>query len=288
MDVNSRIRRFLKDRKITIQSFEATIGKTNGYLSHTKSPTAGVLADVVMAYPDLNLEWLVTGEGGMLKTESDNSIQIEDPVKQRIISLLNEKEISIIELSKGDKALLRRLDRQINEDAAITTDTLMIVLTEFADVSAEWLLTGIGEMLKRKSSMLYNEAFFEGGSPFYDNLPVSAGQLGMIPSEESPSGYIKVPGVTAKWFFPVIGYSMKPEINPGDIIGVNIVDRWDRVDPDKVYMIVTSEERMIKRLRIDNEDDGVLWCISPNYPEFKILKSDIHYIYQVVFHGELM
>lgn len=128
----------------------------------------------------------------------------------------------------------------------------------------------------------------QGAIPYYENLPVSAGQLDMVEGEEQPTGYVKIPGVFAKWLFPVIGCSMKPEINPGDIIGVNVVDRWDRVEPDKIYMIITTDERMIKRLRIDNESDEILWCISPNYPEFKIQKSDIRYIYQVVFHGEFM
>lgn len=128
----------------------------------------------------------------------------------------------------------------------------------------------------------------KGAIPYYENLPVSAGQIAMVEGEEQPTGYVKIPGVSARWLFPVVGCSMKPEINPGDIVGVNAVDRWDRVDPDKIYMIVTNEERMIKRLRIDNENDEILWCISPNYPEFKILKSEVKVIYQVVFHGELM
>jgi phage repressor protein C with HTH and peptisase S24 domain len=81
---------------------------------------------------------------------------------------------------------------------------------------------------------------------------------------------------------------MKPEIYPGDIIGVSKIDRWEKVDPDKVYMIITHEERMLKHLRTDNERNDILWCISPNYKEFSIQKEDIKTIYKVVFVGRLM
>ena len=81
--VNKRIREFLKIKGITIQQFEISIARTNGYLSHTKSPTANVLADIIRVYSDLNIEWLITGNGEMLKTEKQNHILIASaPVEE--------------------------------------------------------------------------------------------------------------------------------------------------------------------------------------------------------------
>ena len=45
---------------------------------------------------------------------------------------------------------------------------------------------------------------------------------------------------------------------------------------------------MIKRLRIDSENEDILWCVSDNYKEFKINRSEIKYIFHVVWHGELL
>lgn len=76
MEINSRIRTFLKWKRVTIQAFESSIGKTNGYIAHTKSPTAGVLADIARVYPEINLTWLITGDGNMLKTDQAESVHV--------------------------------------------------------------------------------------------------------------------------------------------------------------------------------------------------------------------
>lgn len=126
------------------------------------------------------------------------------------------------------------------------------------------------------------------GVPYYKDLPVSAGQLDIVIQAAQPAGYVDLPGVTANALFPVVGCSMKPEINPGDVIGISPIDAWEIVDPDKVYLIVTADDRMIKHLSVDENDDSILWCMSPNYPKFKVNKSDIKYIYRVTFCGKLI
>lgn len=157
------------------------------------------------------------------------------------------------------------------------------------NIDAGWLAMGIGEMYNVKESPDLNEHIKEG-IPYFENLPVSAGQSGQaeISITENPTGYLSLPNVNAEYLFPVVGCSMMPTIKAGDIIGVNHVQKWDRLDPDKIYMIVTNEERMIKRLRIDLENNKQLWCISENYKEFPILKGDITAIYHVVWHGGVL
>lgn len=130
-----------------------------------------------------------------------------------------------------------------------------------------------------------------GSVPFYGGIPVSAGKgdLATILEETKPTGWINIPGMPSSiGAFPVIGCSMEPDIMPGDFIAIAQVDRWEYVDPNKTYMVITNDDRMIKHLAIDNDDENILWCISPNYPKFKIYKEDIRMIYRVTFHGRFM
>lgn len=127
------------------------------------------------------------------------------------------------------------------------------------------------------------------GIPFYPNLDVSAGKLDTILyGDDKPTGYVDLPGVKAEALLPVIGCSMQPEINPGDIIGISSMNSWDIIDPDKIYMIITHDDRMIKHLEMDSENSDFIWCVSPNYNKFKLYKTDIRAIYRVTFCAKLM
>lgn len=155
--------------------------------------------------------------------------------------------------------------------------------------SALWLLKGEGDVELSKEERTPVGALI----PYFDELPVSGGQYGLaaIPSDEVPSRYVTFPGLDEGSFaFPVVGCSMEPVIRAGEVIVVNEVNSWDRVDPDKVYMVITRDDRMIKHLSVDNDDPDVLWCISENehYSKFRIRKSEIVKVYRVTFHGSLL
>lgn len=156
--------------------------------------------------------------------------------------------------------------------------------------SADWLLKRRGEMMVK----VWNaEEAKADGIPYYDELPVSAGSydLATIPIDERPTKFVTFPGLSEGQFaFPVIGCSMEPTIKAGEVIVVTEVNNWERVDPDKVYLIITVDDRMIKHLSSDNENKNILWCISDNenYSRFSIFKSEIKKIYRVTFHGSLL
>lgn len=68
-DFQSRLNEFItKHLDLSVRKFEDLCGLSNGVLaaSKAKGPTAEVLSKILYAYPELNINWLVTGKGPML------------------------------------------------------------------------------------------------------------------------------------------------------------------------------------------------------------------------------
>lgn len=161
---------------------------------------------------------------------------------------------------------------------------LEAILSAFPEINRTWLLTGEGDMLR--STIKTSET---SGIPYFAEMPVSAGnaELQLVEGDESAVGFIHIAGVTGQYAFPVVGCSMEPIIHAGDIIVVDAVDCYELIDPDKIYMIITGDDRMIKHLETDESNPDILWCVSPNYRRFSIQKADVKRIFKVTFYGRL-
>ena len=71
MKVIDRIYEYMAFKGLKPATFEKATGLSNGYIATQKKRNAdigeGVVAKILKKYNDISLEWLITGEGGMLK-----------------------------------------------------------------------------------------------------------------------------------------------------------------------------------------------------------------------------
>lgn len=212
-------------------------------------------------------------------------------VLERIKEYIDFKGISISFFERSIGMSNASFGKSLKNKGAIGSDKLEIILNVYKDLNPDWLLTGEGEMLKSATASAPGTAVRAKagkGVPYYADLPVSAGELDVVVADAVPSGYVDIPGLHALALFPVVGCSMQPDINPGDVIGVEPVKDPGKADPNKVYLIITADQRMIKHLVPDEEDPGILWAISPNYPRIKIYRDEIKSIYHVTYVGRLI
>lgn len=116
MTTKDRLKEFLSAKNIGRNKFEFQIGVSRGYLS-TKSEiiSSEVIEKTVDIFPDLNLEWLITGKGEMFKpidtsssiisTQSQAESNQDEFDKDKLIELLM-RTVKTYQ-SREDELLLR-------------------------------------------------------------------------------------------------------------------------------------------------------------------------------------
>lgn len=95
-----RLMEFIKYAGLSARQFDISIGASNGYTLRMNKNRASIGSDVLetilQTYPDLNVVWLLTGEGPMLKSELEEEILDFDNLpasKQREIERIIEEKI---------------------------------------------------------------------------------------------------------------------------------------------------------------------------------------------------
>ncbi len=75
----SRILDFLESQGIKKSTFYQKIGVANGYLDKVKELGADKIESIISSYPNLNLSWIITGEGPMIKPiEGTSLVQVNE------------------------------------------------------------------------------------------------------------------------------------------------------------------------------------------------------------------
>lgn len=74
MSVKNRLTEFIEYKGVNPKTFEDTADLGNGYVNNAgDSIRSRTLEKISKAYPDLNTAWLLTGQGGMIKGEPENT-----------------------------------------------------------------------------------------------------------------------------------------------------------------------------------------------------------------------
>ena len=116
-----RLMQFIKYAGLSARQFDLSIGASNGYTLRMSKNRASIGSDVIenilRTYPDLNVVWLLTGEGPMLKSQQDDEILDFDklsPEKKKEIEQIIE--IKIKERQREElKDLLREVADEIGK-----------------------------------------------------------------------------------------------------------------------------------------------------------------------------
>jgi hypothetical protein len=131
MTAPERFYQFMEHKRFRPRWVEMECGLSNGYLGKQRknkgSFGGGILLRIEKRFPELNITWLLSGEGEMLnatyrdvKTETFNTVEEESAtyglVMRELVPLLKQ-QISQLEAALMDKQkLIEILEHRIKED----------------------------------------------------------------------------------------------------------------------------------------------------------------------------
>nr|WP_297702492.1 hypothetical protein [uncultured Eudoraea sp.] len=113
-----RLMQFIKFAGLSARQFDLSIGASNGYTLRMKKNNASIGSDVIenilKVYPQLNVVWLITGEGDMLKKQEEDEILDFDHLpksrQQEIEDLIEQK------IKERQEEELKRLLKEVTEE----------------------------------------------------------------------------------------------------------------------------------------------------------------------------
>lgn len=219
-------------------------------------------------------------------------VGVDSDTGGRLKALLEHYRLSATEANErlGYKGRNSKLYKLLSNEVRPSYETLVDVLAAFPEVSPGWLLLGSGPMLTSRAAPAARAAVADGRLPVVNSGHVLAitvdkdgdDNLELVPIR-AQAGYTiqhsepvfvgdlpryRVPGFEGGKFraFEVAGDSMEPTLNHRDIVVCSYVDNWRLLEPGEMYVVVTSESVMLKRIRerITGQDMTVL-LYSDNY-----------------------
>ena len=113
-NIKDRIIRFQKFTGLGQGKFEATCGISNGTINNIKDGISSPnVSKIASAYPNLDLNWLITGHGEMLKAKASTS-ETDYPYKY-VNELLEENRQLRIKIDK--------LKKKLNSEKSMVAET---------------------------------------------------------------------------------------------------------------------------------------------------------------------
>lgn len=223
-------------------------------------------------------------------------------IKDKIFSFLEKKGISKTEFY-AETGIESSNFKGKNRDSLPGSAMLVKILTKYPDLSADWLLTGKGEMLKTKEATSDSLADQQPSGRDKDTnkiriaqdneqgiplIPFSA-MAGALAGEQSVLEYecerYVVPAFSgADFLMPVKGNSMMPTYISGDIVACQRVPmsglffQWN-----KPYVLDTAQGAIIKRIKPGSDKQHVLIVSdNPQYDPFELTYSEIYAVALVI------
>ena len=132
--VKQRLMKFMSYREISASRFERMCGLSNGYFNKLRNaPGLDKIDKILRVFPELNREWVLTGEGSMLNEgyTTFEPVGLATPMSPTAMTE-TEKEVVLLQAKLEEKEKMIDLLKQQLEELNNINKGLMTTLTNVA------------------------------------------------------------------------------------------------------------------------------------------------------------
>lgn len=223
----------------------------------------------------------------------------------RIKQIALNEGITIGALERRIGASKGVLSRAIANGTDIQAKWLEAIVENYPQYSAQWLMTGHGEMINNNVGLDPSQGTKQGApqqqilkphTPVLNitddfqtrpriPLDAAAGSLtiALFSVSESDCEQLPVIPTLPKYDFTIVarGDSMSPDILSGDELACRFISEKGFIQWGRTHVLDTAQGIVVKRI-FDDNDYIVCRSSNHNYPDFPIPKTDIYHLALVV------
>ncbi len=197
------------------------------------------------------------------------------------INGLNDNKLTI------ETGISNGLIGKARKRGSLSQENISKILERYPELDANWLFTGIGEMIKTNTISIVNEPKSiynktsttpQNGIPLIPIEAMAGYTTGSMQIMEYDTERFVVPTFKgADYLIGVRGSSMYPKYNSGDIVACKHLNLDTFFQWNKVYVIDTIQGALIKRVCKGSTDESVLIVSdNPKFEPFELHRSEIN------------
>nr|DAX59920.1 MAG TPA: hypothetical protein [Caudoviricetes sp.] len=231
----------------------------------TKNISPKMAKNIVSAFPEINKDWLLTGNGEMLV---QNTPEEDDEEETYLRSERNRYNLSLQRIQELTNLPMKKLKAYDNGDENMPDDILEAFETLFQRIENEY-----NESEEQDDSLpvlITDEMVSNVKVPFYEVDFTGGFTSPEMFSEVKPSFVISSPSFAGADFACVlIGNSMSRRIKNGSVIGLKKIEEWWEYFPtNEIYAVVTKNWLRTVKIVKRSKKEGYIDLIPDPLPEY--------------------
>lgn len=277
MGVKERLLDFINYKQITNKLFELTAGLSNGYINNFDGNfRTKTLEKVLTAYPDLNRNWLLYGEGEMLVVDTTPRI-----VEASIVRTDEEVEVDIVGIAQSQNITLHDIATIIGESVIYIENCKGRLFPHHIMKLQARLGESVVDRYVKCSNVVEAEII--------ESFPVLPEEVTTSPNTDIVK-YVEENGSELETINPnqllndakvdvaerIKRTSMLPTFQPDDTVFIRFIkDKMKIVDGETYYLDCKNRPTMIRLVKFEGCDKLRLIAKNPQYGDIVIDRSDI-------------